>query len=75
MTPFLRVMAYCATNRSAPGTAQYALVRQGAHHRYCALQTMGLIPETGGFAANVITPALTSKAMNSWDKVVADLFR
>jgi len=34
-----------------------------------------LIPETGGFAANVITPALTSKAMNSWDKVFAGLFR
>jgi len=34
-----------------------------------------LIPQTGGFTANVITPALTSKAMNNWDKVFADLFR
>src|SRR4051812_22558680 len=34
-----------------------------------------LIPETGGFQAVVVTPALTAKAMNHWDKVVADLFR
>jgi iron(III) transport system substrate-binding protein len=34
-----------------------------------------LIPETGGFEAVVITPALTAKAMNHWDKVFADLFR
>jgi len=34
-----------------------------------------LIPESGGFAATVITPALTAKAMNHWDKVFAELFR
>jgi iron(III) transport system substrate-binding protein len=34
-----------------------------------------LIPENGGFSATVITPALTAKTMNHWDKVVADLFR
>ncbi len=35
----------------------------------------GLVPATGGFAATVITPALTAKSMNHWDKVFADLFR
>jgi iron(III) transport system substrate-binding protein len=34
-----------------------------------------LIPENGGFAATVITPALTAKEMNHWDKVFAELFR
>jgi ABC-type Fe3+ transport system substrate-binding protein len=34
-----------------------------------------LIPELGGFAATVITPALTAKWMNHWDKVMDDLFR
>ncbi len=34
-----------------------------------------LIPETGGFGATVITPALTAKSMNHWDKVFAELFR
>ena len=34
-----------------------------------------LIPESGGFAATVITPALTAKAMSHWDKVFAELFR
>ncbi|HEY7300323.1 MAG TPA: extracellular solute-binding protein [Xanthobacteraceae bacterium] len=34
-----------------------------------------LIPETGGFAATVITPALTAKQMNHWDKIFAELFR
>jgi iron(III) transport system substrate-binding protein len=33
-----------------------------------------LIPEQGGFAATVITPALTAKAMTRWDKVFAELF-
>jgi iron(III) transport system substrate-binding protein len=35
----------------------------------------GLVPATGGFGATVITPALTAKSMNHWDKVFADLFR
>jgi len=34
-----------------------------------------LIPATGSFGATVITPALTAKSMNHWDKVFADLFR
>jgi iron(III) transport system substrate-binding protein len=34
-----------------------------------------VIPETGGFGATVITPALTAKSMNHWDKVFAELFR
>src|SRR5262249_24147097 len=34
-----------------------------------------LIPQTGGFAANVITPEMTAKAMNRWEKVFTDLFR
>jgi ABC-type Fe3+ transport system substrate-binding protein len=34
-----------------------------------------LIPESGGFAATVITPALTAKQMNHWDRVSAELFR
>lgn len=34
-----------------------------------------LIPERGGFGATVITPALTAKWMNHWDKVMADMFR
>jgi iron(III) transport system substrate-binding protein len=35
----------------------------------------GLVPATGSFGATVITPALTAKAMNHWDKVFTDLFR
>src|SRR6266705_3605189 len=35
----------------------------------------GLVPTTGGFGATVITPALTAKSMNHWDKVFAELFR
>lgn len=34
-----------------------------------------LVPATGGFGATVITPALTAKSMNHWDKVFAELFR
>jgi ABC-type Fe3+ transport system substrate-binding protein len=34
-----------------------------------------LIPQNGGFAATVITPALTAKEMNHWDRVFAELFR
>jgi iron(III) transport system substrate-binding protein len=34
-----------------------------------------LIPEKGGFAATVITPALTAKSMNHWDAVFNQLFR
>jgi iron(III) transport system substrate-binding protein len=34
-----------------------------------------LIPERGGFAGTVITPAMTAKSMDHWDKVFADLFR
>jgi ABC-type Fe3+ transport system substrate-binding protein len=34
-----------------------------------------LIPATGSLGATVITPALTAKSMNHWDKVFADLFR
>jgi hypothetical protein len=33
------------------------------------------VPATGGFGATVITPALTAKSMNHWDKVFAELFR
>jgi len=36
--------------------------------------TPDLVPENGGFGATVITPALTAKSMNQWDKVFADLF-
>jgi iron(III) transport system substrate-binding protein len=34
-----------------------------------------LIPERGGFKANVITPEIQAKQLDHWDKVVADLFR
>jgi iron(III) transport system substrate-binding protein len=34
-----------------------------------------LVPATGSLGATVITPALTAKSMNHWDKVFADLFR
>ena len=34
-----------------------------------------LIPERGGFTANVITPELQVKHLDHWDKVVAELFR
>ena len=34
-----------------------------------------LIPERGAFAGTVITPAMTAKSMDHWDKVFADLFR
>ena len=37
--------------------------------------TPELIPENGGFGATVITPALTAKSMNHWDRVFAELFR
>ena len=36
--------------------------------------TPDLIPKNGGFGATVITPSLTAKSMNHWDKVFADLF-
>jgi len=36
--------------------------------------TPDLVPENGAFGATVITPALTAKSMNQWDKVFADLF-
>ena len=34
-----------------------------------------LIPERGGFTANVITPEIQAKQLDHWDKVVADLFK
>ena len=34
-----------------------------------------LIPETGGFKANVITPEIQAKQLDHWDKVVATLFK
>lgn len=34
-----------------------------------------LIPERGGFTANVITPEIQVKNLDHWDKVVADLFK
>jgi iron(III) transport system substrate-binding protein len=34
-----------------------------------------LVPAAGSFGGTVITPALTAKSMNHWDKVFADLFR
>ncbi len=34
-----------------------------------------LIPETGGFAGNVITPAITAKGYDHWNDVAKDLFR
>jgi ABC-type Fe3+ transport system substrate-binding protein len=34
-----------------------------------------LIPETGGFAGNVITPAITAKGYDHWNDVFKDLFR
>ena len=34
-----------------------------------------LVPASGGFGATVITPELTAKSMNHWDKVFAELFR
>ena len=34
-----------------------------------------LIPEHGGFTANVITPELQVKHLDRWDKIVAELFR
>jgi iron(III) transport system substrate-binding protein len=37
--------------------------------------TANLIPENGGFAATVITPALTAKSMSHWDSVFNQLFR
>jgi ABC-type Fe3+ transport system substrate-binding protein len=35
----------------------------------------GLIPETGGFTGNVITPAITAKGYERWNEVYRDLFR
>ncbi|MEA2938315.1 MAG: iron(III) transport system substrate-binding protein, partial [Alphaproteobacteria bacterium] len=37
--------------------------------------TPDLIPENGGFAATVVTPATTAKSMARWDKVFEQLFR
>ncbi len=37
--------------------------------------TPDLIPEQGGFKANVITPAMQAKQLDRWDKIVAELFR
>src|SRR3954469_12599694 len=37
--------------------------------------TANLIPENGGFAATVITPALTAKSMSHWESVFNQLFR
>jgi len=34
-----------------------------------------LIPERGGFEANVITPEIQAKQLDHWDKVVATLFK
>jgi len=34
-----------------------------------------LIPETGGFSGNVITPAITAKGYEHWNDVYKDLFR
>ena len=34
-----------------------------------------LIPERGGFTANVITPEIQAKQLDHWDKVVATLFK
>ena len=34
-----------------------------------------LIPETGGFAGKVITPAITAKGYDHWNDVFKDLFR
>jgi len=34
-----------------------------------------LIPETGGFTANVITPAITAKGYQHWNDVFNQLFR
>jgi len=42
--------------------------RMCAHHP-------GADPSNRGFGATVITPALTAKSMNHWNKVFADLFR
>src|SRR3954453_10704289 len=37
--------------------------------------TANLIPENGGFAATVITPALTAKSMSHWESVFNQLFQ
>jgi ABC-type Fe3+ transport system substrate-binding protein len=37
--------------------------------------TPNLIPESGGFKGNVITPAMTAKSLEHWDKVVSELFK
>jgi ABC-type Fe3+ transport system substrate-binding protein len=37
--------------------------------------TPDLIPENGGFKGNVITPAMTAKSLDHWDKVVGELFK
>jgi iron(III) transport system substrate-binding protein len=37
--------------------------------------TPELIPERGGFAATVLTPALTDKAIDRWDDIFKQLFR
>ena len=34
-----------------------------------------LVPEKGGFAGTVITPAIQAKNLDHWDKVFAQLFR
>jgi ABC-type Fe3+ transport system substrate-binding protein len=34
-----------------------------------------LLPETGGFTGNVITPAMTAKGYEHWNEVYKDLFR
>jgi ABC-type Fe3+ transport system substrate-binding protein len=37
--------------------------------------TPNLVPETGGFAATVLTPAITDKAIERWDDLFKQLFR
>jgi ABC-type Fe3+ transport system substrate-binding protein len=37
--------------------------------------TPELIPERGGFAATVLTPAITDKAIDRWDDIFKQLFR
>jgi iron(III) transport system substrate-binding protein len=34
-----------------------------------------LVPEKGGFAATVVTPAIQARHLDRWEKTVADLFR
>ena len=37
--------------------------------------TPELVPERGGFAATVLTPAITDKAIDRWDDIFKQLFR